>query len=172
MSSNLPSKTARNYQPQIQGILGITKSGFDIPPHIFRSHHVWLSEGAEADDHFHWRIQGETPGEMRIHGSVVTLVVKRWGISSNPPRFQSAHLWRFSKCQGGDVGNLLEKSALEFLGDFLVVIWKKRFSGCSKTKMESSWWGEVLMSIPLADVKVVYFKTTVFSLCLICFFVL
>jgi len=69
-----------------------------------------------------------------------------------------------------DVGNLLEKSGLEFLGD-LWVIWKM-ISGCSKTKMESSWWGEVLMSIPLADVKVVYFKTTVFSLCLICFFVL
>ena len=57
-----------------------------------------------------------------------------------PPAFQSAHLGGFSKCQGGDVGNLLEKSGLEFLGDFLVVIWKM-ISGCSKTQMQSSWWG-------------------------------
>lgn len=52
MSSNLPSKTARNYQPQIQGMTGITKSGFYIPPHIF-VHTMCGSEGAEADDHFH-----------------------------------------------------------------------------------------------------------------------
>ena len=129
---------------------------------------MWRSEGAEADDHFHWRIQGETPGEMRIHGSVVTLVVKRWVSHQIPPGFNQHIFWRFSKCQDGDVGNLLEKSGLEFLGD-LWVIWKM-ISGCSKTKMESSWGGEVLMSIPLADVKVVCFKTTVFSLCLICFF--
>lgn len=108
---------------------------------------------------------------MRIHGSVVTLVVKRWVSHQIPPAFQSAHLWRFRNAKVADVGNLLEKSGLEFLGDFLVVIWKI-ISGCSKTKLESSSGGEVLMSIPLADVKVVYFKTTVFSLCLICFFVL
>lgn len=61
------------------------------------------------------------------------------GISSNPPRFQSANLWLISKCQGGDVGNLLEKSGLEFLGDFWV-IWKM-ISGCSTNKMEKFFGG-------------------------------
>lgn len=54
MSSNLPSKTARNYQPQIliQGMTAVTKSGFYIPP-IYSVHTMCRSEGAEADDHFH-----------------------------------------------------------------------------------------------------------------------
>lgn len=141
MSSNLPSKTARNYQPQIliQGMTGITKSGFYIPPHIYS---FTPCVGPKVQKLMTIFIE-ESKVKPQARWESMGLWWPWWlngGVSHQiPPGFNQHIFGVFRKAKVADVGNLLE-SGLEFLGD-LWVIWKI-ISGCSKTKMESSWWRE------------------------------